>query len=57
MKRPALAEATTASAVELASAALIHAASEFDIVEGDPEEGDWRLAFCKMSEAAEHLGA
>ena len=50
------AEAVTASAVEQARAALVHAAIEFDIVEDDPEEGDWRLAFSKMREAAEALG-
>ena len=50
------AEAVTASAVEQARAALIHAALEFDIVEDDPEQGDWRLAFSKMREAAEALG-
>ena len=50
------AEAITASAIEIARAALIHAALEFDIVEDDPEEGDWRLAFSKLREAAEALG-
>jgi len=51
-----LAEAVTASAVEQARAALIHAALEFDIIEDDPEEGDWQLAFSKVREAAEALG-
>ena len=50
------AEAITASAVEQARAALFHAALEFDIVEDDPEQGDWRLAFSKMRETAEALG-
>lgn len=37
------AEAITAIAVDQARAALIHAALEFDIIEDDPEDGDWRL--------------
>ena len=50
------AEAITASAVEGARAALIHAALEFDIVEDDPEDGDWRLAFSKLRESAKARG-
>jgi hypothetical protein len=42
------AEAITAFAIEIARPALIHAALEFDIVENDPEEGDWRFVFSKM---------
>ena len=50
------AEAITASSIEEARAALIHAALEFDIIEDDLEEGDWRIAFSKIREAVEALG-